>query len=237
MAGAARHAGRCRGGRRSPVVRPWPAVGRRRAILHLRPSAGRDGPDPGGGRLGAGGRRVHGAAWPVRDNDEIPGRELPRGSAHRSGHAVRNRMGRPRRRAAGALGARHRRALLRDRALRHVVERLRLDRQADGGRGGRKLSDRRTRLGWRCAGRCRPSLPISNPLGLGQRADAGGRAERLRGGERVAEAVQAHTAEPVGRRTGRRPRPSRSRRMPVQDSRSRVSRQWTQGCSTVDWPP
>ncbi len=117
--------------------RPWLV---RPAGLPLRLPAGRDGPHQGRGDRGADRRRDHGPGQPVRRHDEVPGRLVPGGAADRPRHAVRDGVGRSRQGAAGALGAGHGRALLRDRALRHVEQRLRVDRQAHHRHRARRTS-------------------------------------------------------------------------------------------------
>ena len=55
--------------------------------------------------------------------------------------------------------------------------------------------------GWtgHAAPRRHRDVPVPDALRLGQRADAGGRARRVRGGDRAAEAVQADAAQRMGR--------------------------------------
>ena len=85
--------------------------------------------------------------------------------------------------AARPVRSGHRRPLLRHRALRHVEQRLRVDRQAHDGNRGRQLPDRRSRLAGHAARPTSRDVPVPDPLRVGQRADAGGRAAGVRSGD------------------------------------------------------
>ena len=152
-------------------------------------------------------RGDHRAAEPVLGDDPLPGRLVPGGGANGPRHPVRRGLGRSRQGAAGALGARHRRALLRDRALRHVEQCLRLDRQAHHRNGGRELPDRRP--GWKGTPPADIKETFRSPtrfVWVNGQMQADG-PTGLRGGERAAEAIQADAALRLGRALrARRPR-------------------------------
>ena len=71
-------------------------------------------------------------------------------------------LGRPRQGAARAVRAGHQRALLRHRAVRHVEQRLHIDRQAQHRHRRGELSDRRAPLAGHAAGQCQAGLPLAD---------------------------------------------------------------------------
>ena len=90
------------------------------------------------------------------------------------------------------------RALLRDRVIRHVEQRLHVDRQAHHRHRRGELPDRRARLAGHGAGQCQTGLRVADAVRVGQRPDAGRRAEGLCGSEHAPEAVQADAALRLG---------------------------------------
>ena len=175
--------------------------------LRLRLSSRDDGSHQGPGDCGAGRRRDRGPVEPVCRHDEIPRRLVPGRRADRPRHAVRDGLGRPRQGTVGALGAGHRRTLLRHRALRHVEQRLHVDRQAQHRHRSGELPRRRAPLAGHAPGRRPGGVPLADALRVGQRADAGQRPAGLRRGERAAEAVQADArSAPGASRMRHRPR-------------------------------
>ncbi len=185
-------------GRRLVGLEGRPALVLRYSDLSLRFSARHDGPHQGPGDRGADRRRDHGPDQPVLRHDEIPRRHVPGRGTDRPRHAVRLRVGGPRQGAARAVGAGHQGALLRDRLVRHVEQRLHVDRQAQHRHRRGELPDRRAPLAGHGAGQCQAGLPVADAVRVGQRPDAGRRAEGLCGSEHAAEAVQADAAFRLG---------------------------------------
>ncbi|SPF39621.1 hypothetical protein SBDP1_250024 [Syntrophobacter sp. SbD1] len=140
-------------GRAGLAVRP--------GSIYLWLSTDHDGSYQTGVDSGAHRRRDHCASQPVLRNDEICGRLVQGGREDRSRHAVRDGLGGPRHGTAGALGSGHERTLLRHCALRHVEQRLRIDRQANDRNQGGKLPDRGARLAGHAASRCQfAAIPL-----------------------------------------------------------------------------
>ncbi len=150
---------RLRAGRPGVVLRP--------AGLSVRLPARRDGPHQGPGDRGGIRRRDRGPDQPVCRHDEVPGRLVPGGSTDRPRHAVRDRVGRPRQGTAGAVGAGHGRTLLRDRAVRHVEQRLHIDRHAEHRHRRGELPDRRAPLAGHAARRRQGGVPLARRASCG----------------------------------------------------------------------
>ncbi len=203
-----------------------------RRSLRLRLSADHDGSHQGRGHGDDHRGRDHSPHQSVRRDDALPRCFVPSGRAHRTRHLVRGGLGGSRQGAARSLRAGHQRALLRHRAVRHVEQRLRLDRQAHHRNRRGELPDRRAEMGRRAVRRRQADVPVADAIRVGQRPDAGGRTAGLRRGERAAEAIQADAAQRLGpdRRPAERAARPRERRQGLaaragaEDGRGRVLR-------------
>jgi hypothetical protein len=134
---------------------------------------------------------------PVRRHEAVPGYVVSRDRADRSRY-LRDGLGRSRARTRGLVGSGHEGAQLRHCALRHVEQRLRLDRKThDGNRRG-QLPHRGTAMDRHAAVRPQGDVSIADSVRLGQWADADGRPEGLRGCGRASEAICADAARRVG---------------------------------------